>query len=114
MSSSDVFLLAVVYDPKSGGTGQVRLQSQLLKTDEERKKMEERNNYVMEADAWKGGERAMKLQKLRVAFDEKDTDGSGYLEENEIFKALMKAGIISSEVSSPILYQNFVLNAKMI
>ncbi len=112
LSSSDVFLLAVVYDPKSGGKGKggkkkrkhefgVRLQSKLLLEDEEKKKMEKRNNFVMEAEAWKGGERALKLRRLRAAFDKKDIDGNGYLEESEIFKALAKSGVIASEVSSP-------------
>ena len=109
LSSSDVFLLAVVYDPKSGGKGKgkgkgkaelgVRLQSKLLKADEDAKRMEKRNNFVMEAEAWKGGERAMKLRRLRAAFDKKDADGNGYLEEDEIAKALAKAGVIASQVS---------------
>lgn len=88
-----------MYDPKSGRSGQVRLQSQLLKTDEERRKLEERNSYVMEAEAWKGGERALRIDRLRAAFDTKDADGNGYLEENELFKALMQSGVIASEVS---------------
>jgi len=106
LSSSDVFLLAVVYDPKSGGRGKgrgksknelgVRLQSKLFKADDNEKKMEKRNKYVMEAEAWKGGERALKLRRLRAAFDKKDVDGSGYLEEEEILKALTKSGVITS------------------
>lgn len=97
LSSSDVFLLSVVYDPKSGARGGARLQSKLLKTDEEQRRIEGRNNYVMEAEAWKGGEKALKLLKLRTAFDEKDADGSGYLDEKEIYKALSKSGIIASD-----------------
>lgn len=111
LSSSDVFLLAVVYDPKSGGKGKggkgkrksdlgVRLQSKFLQAEDEKKRMEKRNNYVMEAEAWKGGEQALKLRRLRAAFDMKDIDGSGYLEEGEIFKTLTRSGVIASEVSS--------------
>lgn len=109
MSSSDVFLLSVVYDPKSAGSGRVRLQSKLLQHDEEQKLLEERNNNLMEAEAWtsaeawKFGEEALKLRRLRAAFDSKDSDGSGYLEENEIFKVLAKSGIIASEVRTTLV-----------
>ncbi len=99
--------MAVVYDPKSGGRGKgkkknelgVRLQSKLFKADDEEKRLERRNKFVMEAEAWKGGERALKLRRLRAAFDKKDVDGSGYLEEDEILKALTKSGVITSTVS---------------
>ena len=97
-----------MYDPKSGGRGKggkkkrndigVRLQSKLLEDEEEKRKMEMRKNYVMEAEAWKGGERALKMRRLRAAFDKKDIDGSGYLEEDEIINALRKSGVIASEV----------------
>ena len=105
LSSSDVFLLAVVYDPKSGGRGKgkgkgkhelgVRLQSKLFKAD----KKDRRKKFVMEAEAWKGGEKALKLRRLKDAFDDKDVDGSGYLDEDEILKALTKSGVIASTVS---------------
>lgn len=109
LSSSDVFLLAVVYDPKSDGIGQVRLQSSLLKTDEEKRLLEERNNYVMEAEAWKGGEKGLLLRRLRTAFDAKDIDKSGYLDEGEVHKALTQSGVIASQVSAIFSYL-YVLN----
>jgi nanoRNase/pAp phosphatase (c-di-AMP/oligoRNAs hydrolase) len=104
LSSSDVFLLAVVYDPKSGGRGKgkggggqesgIRLQSKLFTTSEDKN---DQSDGMMTADAWKGGEKAFKLKRLRTAFDKKDTDGSGYLEANEISNALAQSGIISTD-----------------
>ena len=107
LSSSDVFLLSVVYDAKSGGKSKgknshsgsnLRLQSKLFKPDDHEEN-EEPHPFVMNTEAWKGGERALKLQRLRVAFDKKDIDGSGYLEEDEIGLALAKSGVITSESS---------------
>jgi len=104
LSSSDVFLLAVVYYPKSGGKGKrgkkgndvgIRLQSEFLQADEDKKQS------VMEAEAWKGawkgGEEALKMRKLRAAFDKKDGNGNGFLEKDEIFKALANSGVIASQ-----------------
>ena len=95
--------MAVIYDANSGGNSKgnsgynLRLQSELFKPDEEGN--EEPHPFVMDTEAWKGGERALKIQKLRVAFDKKDLDGSGYLEENEFGLALAKSGVITSESS---------------
>lgn len=104
LSSSDVFLLAVVYDPKAGGKGKgkgsggqeagTRLQSKLFTSSEDKN---DQNDGIMTADAWKGGEKAFQLKRLRAAFDKKDTDGSGYLEANEISNALAQSGIISTD-----------------
>ncbi len=52
----------------------------------------------MQAEAWKGGEVALKLKRLRAAFDKKDTDKSGYLDRKEISAALSQSGVIASEV----------------
>lgn len=104
LSSSDVFLLAVVYDPKAGGKGKgkggggqdsgIRLQSKLFTSSEDKN---DQNDGIMTSDAWKGGEKAFQLKRLRAAFDKKDTDGSGYLEANEISNALAQSGIISTD-----------------
>jgi len=108
LSSSDVFLLAVVYEAKSGksrskkGDEQVntRLRSKLLTTNGDNPRQ---GDHMMEAEAWKGGERALRLKRLRAAFDKKDTDGSGYLDAEEIAAALAQSGVIASEVR----YLNF-------
>jgi len=108
LSSSDVFLLAVVYDPKtksarnSANTEKgLLLQSKLLEA-----KIEDDNSSMggsggsykmMEAEAWKGGEDALRLRRLQVAFDKKDIDSSGYLDRAEIVQALVKSGVVFSE-----------------
>jgi len=93
LSSSDVFLLSVVYDPKKKRNN-VLLQSKLFEA------KEEDDNYqfkLMETDAWKGGDEALRIDRLKAAFDKKDTDGSGYLDKKEIMRALQKSGVIFSE-----------------
>ena len=55
---------------------------------------------VMEAEAWKGGEEALRRRRLRAAFDRKDTNHSGYLEKSEIAAALAASGVIASKVSA--------------
>jgi len=52
---------------------------------------------MMEAEAWKGGEDALRLRRLQVAFDKKDIDSSGYLDRAEIVQALVKSGVVFSE-----------------
>lgn len=106
LSSSDVYILAVVYEPKAGRKGRgskkkdnpsrTRIASKLL---EHKDTSTNQADPVVYAEAWKGGERAFKLKRLRAAFDNKDTDGSGYLEHNEISAALAQSGVVASEVS---------------
>jgi len=103
LSSSDVYILTVVYEAKSGRRGkgtkkgdqqaQVHLSSKLMAGKEENNV----NDPVIFAEAWKGGERAVKLKRLRAAFDKKDADRSGYLDSDEIAAALAQAGVIASE-----------------
>lgn len=104
LSSSDVYILAVVYEPKAGRRGKgskkkdhtsrTRIASKLL---ENKEVNVNQADPVVYAQAWKGGERAFKLKRLRAAFDNKDTNGSGYLEHDEIAVALAQAGAIASE-----------------
>jgi len=54
---------------------------------------------VNRAEAWKGGEGALKNKRLRSAFDKKDFDGSGFLERGEISWALASSGILASSDS---------------
>jgi len=147
LSSSDLFLLAVVYEAQSGGRRRSknkranqgeRLTSRLLSKIEENLPamrqgllQEGHGNYndgtqlvaeniipnsfvndaqnysndemaqaqIMFAEAWKGGEDAMRRRRLQEAFDRKDLDASGYLELNEIAATLAASGIIASEQS---------------
>jgi CBS domain-containing protein len=54
---------------------------------------------MMEAEAWKGGEEALRRKRLQAAFDRKDTDHSGFLDKKEISAALAASGVIASEES---------------
>lgn len=100
LSSSDVFLLALIYEARSGGRskkGQGAWMKSRLFTERTRDAFVP---TVMEVDAWKGGEEALMKRRLRAAFDRKDTNHSGYLEKSEISAALATSGVIASEVSA--------------
>jgi len=51
----------------------------------------------MYTEAWQGGEVALRRRRLRAAFDRKDTDGSGFLDESELAAALASSGVIASD-----------------
>ena len=110
MSSSDIFLLALVYEAgratrRRRGGGRRRnnnkkgdspdkLQSRLLRGSSSALTA---TTPVGFTEAWMGGEEAMRRKRLRAAFDKRDTDGSGYLERREIAAALSSSGIIATE-----------------
>jgi nanoRNase/pAp phosphatase (c-di-AMP/oligoRNAs hydrolase) len=138
LSSSDIFLLAVVYEAQSGGkrrskTGKrnqsERLTARLLSKLEEHspahrsmdRQSSQKNtirnvilnaspnpmqNYTAEemaqaqtmfAQAWRGGEDAMRRRRLQAAFERNDLDASGFLERHEMSTTLAGAGIIASQ-----------------
>jgi nanoRNase/pAp phosphatase (c-di-AMP/oligoRNAs hydrolase) len=96
LSSSDIYLLGLVYEARSGGSGKNKnnkpglRQSRLLLD-------EAKPGQMFEAEGWKGGEDALLRQRLRAAFDRKDIDSSGFLERKEIASALAASGIIASD-----------------
>jgi len=105
LSSSDVFILAVVHDTKSGkGKSKseskknynLSLQSKLL---ENKRNEIKQQRYSMETEAWKGGEDALKRLRLRAGFDKIDTDGSGFLGQDEVAAALATSGVITTKES---------------
>ena len=139
LSSSDVFLLALVYQAQSGGkrrskkkqqqqqqqqqqgTVNTYLTSRLWSESNANGALALRQNYnnnrrdaagnrnnnnntttttmdynLIYAEAWKGGEDALRRQRLRLAFDRRDIDGSGYLERREVAAALANSGVIAS------------------
>jgi nanoRNase/pAp phosphatase (c-di-AMP/oligoRNAs hydrolase) len=99
LSGSDVFLLALVYEARSGGRskkGQGEWMKSRLFTEKTRAIFAP--TAVMQAEAWKGGEEALLRRRLRAAFDRKDSDQSGFLEKSELAAALATAGVIASEV----------------
>ena len=101
LSSSDVYLLALVYEAKSGGRSKTtkaskeQLQSRLLQSN--RPVQQQQQPYTMETEAWTGGEEALKRKRLRAAFDRRDTNGSGFLEQVEIAAALSQGGVLVNE-----------------
>jgi len=107
LSSSDVFLMGMVYEASSGGRKKTRQNSGQLLTSRLLKKRKESagpgNSEAQDVlslaykDAWRGGKDALRRRQLRSAFDRRDVDNSGYLEMDEIAAALASYGIIASE-----------------
>jgi nanoRNase/pAp phosphatase (c-di-AMP/oligoRNAs hydrolase)/predicted transcriptional regulator len=102
MSSSDVYLLGLVYEPKSGGQGKKkkrqpseRIKAKLLDDDS----VDDSFYPIMEAEAWKGGEDWLLRKRLRAVFDKRDVDKSGYLDKTEIYNAITGARIIIGQDS---------------
>jgi nanoRNase/pAp phosphatase (c-di-AMP/oligoRNAs hydrolase) len=121
LSSSDVYLLGLVYEPKSGGQRRKkknqpgdRIKSRLLmgqpiqendsllqlcsssttkKTDQPRI-VEGSSSKVLSMEIEE--EEESQLRRLRAAFDRKDLDGSGCLNRKELSAALAAAGIVAT------------------
>ena len=123
LSSSDVFILCVVYDAKGSSKGKAidtsptgptarLLQSRLTKFDSVR--LDQLQNSNSMTHAWKGGKDGMTKSKLRTIFDQHDLDGSGYLEREEVVSAMIISGIITSKVKATSFiytFREFVLNS---
>ena len=90
LSSSDIYLLGLVYEPRSGGQRKKKQPSERIKTHVLKE---------MEAAGLRSTEDELLEQKLRQSFEHKDKDNSGYLDKQEIFSALASSGIIASEDS---------------
>jgi len=105
LSSSDVFLLGLVYEAKSGsGSKQKNKKNKKMAVTTQlfqETVNNDNNNFDMEAasilyaEAWQGGEEALRRRRLRTAFDRTDTNQSGYLEEAEVAASLASAGVIA-------------------
>ncbi|KAL3805488.1 hypothetical protein ACHAWO_002998 [Cyclotella atomus] len=121
LSSSDVFLLAVCYEAtraKGGGGGKSKSKGNDKKTDDQVQKTKRSTvkalssrqsadgtnsnsnlmSQMINSDSWKGGETALRRQRLASDFAIHDVDGSGFLDRKEIEQALRESGyFISSE-----------------
>ena len=122
LSSSDVFLLGVVYEPKSGRGGKSKrkthrvskhVQSKLLSSAKLRKPKEQDSsrlnpksfpNKVLspsvqyKAELAKVAEENRLVQeRLRYSFDQKDLDGNGFIDRSEMTAALVASGIVATE-----------------
>ena len=117
LTSSDVMLLAVVYDPKadssssSSSSKHATAKKKISSVSEGKlhSHMFQGTSLTTQAEAWRGGEEALKRKRLRAAFEKRDTDGSGYLERHEISAALASSGVIASVVSVKSCKLMFVL-----
>jgi len=123
LSSADVFLLGVVYEPKSGRGGKSkkprepgkRVKSKLLMTGARNLKPK-----PVETDASKTAkllpnkvlspsavhkselilaaeENRLAQERLRSSFDEKDLDENGFIDRKEMSAALVASGIVATE-----------------
>jgi len=97
LSSSEVFLLGLVYKPRSGGSRRSKKQQTANATQlpaslfSNALSVDDTHNT---AKAWTSGKEALNRLKLQAAFERCDTDDSGYLEEDEITTALSNSGTI--------------------
>ena len=112
LSNSDVYLLGVVYEAKSGGQGKrsskrkgggALLKSRLLQAGPENqaqvKQQEQQRRSLTEEQALYGLEDDDRVlrERLRFEFDRQDADGSGYLDKGEIRSALMSTRTIARD-----------------
>lgn len=111
LSSSDVYLLGLVYEAKSGGQrkGKVkpgeRITTHLLMDESSQSSLFQQqlslqdypDTSILQAEAIKGDE--LMQERLKASFDRKDLDGSGYLDKKELTTALASSGIVASEKS---------------
>mmetsp|Transcript_28892 Transcript_28892/g.66120 ORF Transcript_28892/g.66120 Transcript_28892/m.66120 type:complete len:522 (-) Transcript_28892:434-1999(-) len=109
LSSTDIMLLGAVYDAKA--------RSRKPKRKKQKLQVSELPSLIMDTVAssplkdnetsalwdqeffWKGGNEALRRKRLQAAFNRRDYDGSGFLEQKEIAAAVSSAGVIASESS---------------
>ena len=107
LSSSDIFLLGLVYEAKSGSGSRNKSKkkiatAQLLSQEMTMLHQSKENENIdaasiLYAEAWQGGEDALRRRRLRAAFDRTDTDQSGHLDHAEVSASLASAGVIALE-----------------
>ena len=124
LSSSDIFLLAVCYEARRGAKGGggkkgkqngqssdklIKAQRKTVKAlagrDPELASVPQllpgvdagSASNMINSESWKGGEVAFTRQRLAATFAFYDTDRSGYLEKDEILRALHSASFVISE-----------------
>ena len=104
LSSSDIFLLALVYEAKSGSGSRNKKSKKKISTahllsNDVTQQQKDADNLeaasILYAEAWEGGEETLRRRRLRAAFDRTDADQSGYLDRNEVATSLASAGIIA-------------------
>jgi len=112
LSSSDVYLLAVVYDPKSNPSKFKKSKSASDPNLGSKVKASLISSKLNSHEMKQGnGGGSINLNKdnigrvrLRAAFNRKDIDGSGFLERNEIATALLSSGIVTSQDTIDVVF----------
>jgi nanoRNase/pAp phosphatase (c-di-AMP/oligoRNAs hydrolase) len=117
LSSSDVYLLGLVYEPKAGGRKKKnqpgeRIKSRLLMgrpimdgpsstqatvNNNGSISLQSASASLNERTKDGSGEDELLLKRLRIEFDRKDLDGSGCLNKKELSSALAASGIVATE-----------------
>lgn len=101
LSSADVFLLGVVYEPKSGRGGKSkkarepgkRVKSKLLTGTDTKKVVAATSSALTLATE----EQKLAQERLKSSFDQKDLDGNGLIDRKELADALVASGIVATE-----------------
>lgn len=112
LSSSDVFLLAVLYEAQAGGRRRKRKQGDEAENEKSGKKLQQAlGSKLLEGNvdsdsansmepavhvSWEGGESDLRRRRLRTCFDKYDEDQSGKLDSREVAAALSQSGVIAS------------------
>eukprot|EP00537_Pseudo-nitzschia_pungens_P007466 CAMPEP_0172377768 /NCGR_PEP_ID=MMETSP1060-20121228/69080_1 /TAXON_ID=37318 /ORGANISM="Pseudo-nitzschia pungens, Strain cf. cingulata" /LENGTH=958 /DNA_ID=CAMNT_0013105477 /DNA_START=165 /DNA_END=3041 /DNA_ORIENTATION=+ len=136
LSSADVFLLGVVYEPKSGRKSKGsrapgnNVKSKLLMTGtakaeakakaEAEAKAKEMASFPMKALSPSGlykskltvalEEKRLAEESLRASFDKKDLDGDGLIDQKELTAALVASGIVATEETVRGLMESIDMN----
>jgi len=104
LSSSDVLIMAVVYDTKGKTIGKKRGKKSKNQTERESSLKNVAAQEFVDVkpikegwNNWKMGQQAERLNDLRASFRIRDVDGSGYLETNELSGALKSGGVLASD-----------------
>jgi nanoRNase/pAp phosphatase (c-di-AMP/oligoRNAs hydrolase) len=106
LSSSDIFLLGLVYEPRSGGSkkskrGPPKLAAATLLDEDENPPIKDTT-----LKPWTGGDDTVRQRRLKAAFERRDVDNSGYLESTEIAAALSTSGtVLTGDAVADILEQ---------
>lgn len=101
LSSSDAYLLGLVYKPKLGGSSKKK-NKQAGERISKQSMVDDQNTMIemIETSGFKEGEEQLLCQRLRAAFDRTDLDASGNLDKRELSAALLAAsGIIATSES---------------
>jgi nanoRNase/pAp phosphatase (c-di-AMP/oligoRNAs hydrolase) len=124
LSSSDVFLLAVLYEAQAGGRRRKRRQADETEDGKSGRKLQQAlGSKLLEGNAdsdftnsmeptirvsWEGGESDLQQRRLRTCFDKYDQDQSGTLDSREVAAALSQSGVIASPAAIAHLMEEMV------